>query len=1289
MSATGTEGQPVEARRKQLKLISVAFKEASLDSPSFRAAVNFFHTRIEIFEDKLQKTANFFDLKYMSTLADFRRTSESMVSQLFPSPILLSNGIVENQSQTPSLIADFSKDYKTFTEKVLKLLVNEDDSYSAVLSDLMSNGIEPYKAARQNFEYYQNKYLNMQMQYQSMKVSNTVIEPSMAMEDAFQLFEVRQGYLQASLDLIEAIAILKMRLDKYLVESMGLVRSFNIFTFKESGSAVDLCPSVNDLLEEYSSWLDGALECSKELEQDMKFAKKQVMDYALQTLKPSADPAAYDVRNFTSSSLLSVKNMSAPSIPPEKSGWLFMKTFVGKPKREIWVQRWCFLRNGVFGMFLLSPSKTYVEETDKFGVQLVSMRPSLEEDRRFCFELKLFSSRITTTTTNTTTTGGNGGATGQYISVVLQAESLKELKSWFNAIELTKKYVASLDKNSLEYDTSFKRFSPRFFEFASSTTTSVDQSLVTFDSHSKSLLNELNCTFSEYENISFGREKLYEYSMDKTPLTTKMTQLAILANSFQRGSHIPTAIQANIWGSANWADRTLTRDWMLTPSTDRKDSTSADRPDYAVKYPAFYTRESRLTDLQFRNIFFAINGFNANGKHDLVLFKFNAFCCPSVERKFPSVCYVTRDCIYCYINAAGFICLIAFKFTDLVSIESRSDDPKKVTLYDAEGSRIKLIVLFADPIATVAKLQVLLEYKTEKVSSGLEDLVNRLNKIDREYMESSRLKNIAGEQELATQLKEVNHPNATPRGGQVGKLGGPLGKSTDFPSFWEMGDAAEKLLNRKNQLLRDSTVLYHHEYNIASKGLLHILFGDESHVFPRCLFLSFSTSQYGTNSYWKQTFDADGNKILERTIQFHPYSPPSNSGNPAVKANKNDKPHFVIKQRMLKILENRYYEVEQEPFYTKIPFCRPLRIKVRYLITELYDPEEHTAIVLQISKGTSRFTVLYEFDHIDPATGEVVTNLSYLERKQREWVTSASRAEFLLFRKFITYYLERIGKHGKVIKAIKLCGLLGVTGDSEQSVDGPVEDANDKVSGDMANETHIPKPFHLEETSLIRPPLTIAVRWVFRTSARRTMNVLLRIVRFFYQMFFHFFGWFSNINKLLLVLLSLSIMMNIFLNGKTSVSYWTVRRAEKTFMNYANSLEMGGATSDSCPTEPNEKAIYVADLDLLEKELVKENKNSPFFKFLQGSDFAFDEQYRETRHGLAIRRNQLLVELKLLQSMERDLVHGDYREFLLEELNLCSATQANYRDVYSNSTQLQNYCLDCSAELEKLDSLLL
>ena len=107
-------------------------------------------------------------------------------------------------------------------------------------------------------------------------------------------------------------------------------------------------------------------------------------------------------------------------------------------------------------MFLLSPSKTYVEETDKFGVQLVSMRPNLEEDRRFCFELKLFSSRVTTTGSS----GGNGGggATGQYISVVLQAESLKELKSWFNAIELTKKYVASLDKNSLEYDTSFRNF---------------------------------------------------------------------------------------------------------------------------------------------------------------------------------------------------------------------------------------------------------------------------------------------------------------------------------------------------------------------------------------------------------------------------------------------------------------------------------------------------------------------------------------------------------------------------------------------------------------------------------------------------------------------------------------------------------------------------------------------------------------------------------------------------------------------------------------------------------------
>ncbi len=143
------------------------------------------------------------------------------------------------------------------------------------------------------------------------------------------------------------------------------------------------------------------------------------------------------------------------------------------------------------------------------------------------------------------------------IELVFQASSLKELKSWINAFETTRKVVSQLDKNSLNYEIAYKRFSPKYIEFASSTTTKIDQQITTFDDTTESLFQKYKCAFSEYEVLSVGSEKIFNFQTIITPISTKMTNLAFLADNSVYGSYCTNAVVANIWGTTYWSDYSL------------------------------------------------------------------------------------------------------------------------------------------------------------------------------------------------------------------------------------------------------------------------------------------------------------------------------------------------------------------------------------------------------------------------------------------------------------------------------------------------------------------------------------------------------------------------------------------------------------------------------------------------------------------------------------------------------------------------------------------------------------
>lgn len=208
-------------------------------------------------------------------------------------------------------------------------------------------------------------------------------------------------------------------LDKLLVKVLSE-------QWREMKSSRDLSSSA---FTKYGPEMDRVRGWSREMEngervfkRELQLARKQIEDNAEYAFRPSRelDDYATSTVPYLGSQAHSTGNLLSPAKPvterPEMQGWLFQRTVTGKPARTIWVRRWYFVKNGIFGWLANNPRSGAVEESEKIGVLLCSIRPAYQEERRFCFEVK---------TKDTT--------------IILQAERQKELMEWIGAFDVAKR----------------------------------------------------------------------------------------------------------------------------------------------------------------------------------------------------------------------------------------------------------------------------------------------------------------------------------------------------------------------------------------------------------------------------------------------------------------------------------------------------------------------------------------------------------------------------------------------------------------------------------------------------------------------------------------------------------------------------------------------------------------------------------------------------------------------------------------------------------------------------------
>ncbi|KAK6335318.1 SNF1-interacting protein [Orbilia javanica] len=423
-----------------LSLIPVNLKESALDSPTFRANVIHFCEQVDVVEKWIEGYIRSM-LKVIQEIGGLEEALAATFSQSIPSQI--SESILDHDYSLLAieLLAEAGREFWSiaiaYSKRIQPQMIEP-------LSEFLRNDIRQFKECKRVFEASQQRYDVLLQRYAGQSKGK---EASALREDAFQLHESRKTYIRASFDFCVKAPELRAGLDRIITRVMTDLWREQVRHRKGFVLGVDRYESTMDRIR---CWSDSMETSAKIFKQELALARKDMEEQARHVTKPSRELDDYSsstVPFLTTRGKESAAPPSKDSEVIEKQGWLFIRSATGKQgARSVWVRRWCFVKDGIFGSLVLQGPGTKgsgVEETEKIGLLLCNVKPAFQEDRRFCFEIK---------------TKDN--------SILLQAETQQELSTWLNVFEAAKR-AAVLTSSGTTAAISAFAISPPSAEFAS------------------------------------------------------------------------------------------------------------------------------------------------------------------------------------------------------------------------------------------------------------------------------------------------------------------------------------------------------------------------------------------------------------------------------------------------------------------------------------------------------------------------------------------------------------------------------------------------------------------------------------------------------------------------------------------------------------------------------------------------------------------------------------------------------------------------------------------------------
>ncbi|KAH0534208.1 hypothetical protein FGG08_007205, partial [Glutinoglossum americanum] len=390
----------------------VGLKEAALDSPTFRATTLHFAEQIEMvekwLEGYLKSTGKL--VHEVSALEDLVNT---FLTRAVP-PANLSEAVLDHD-YTLLAMKRHGEGCREFWSHTISAMKKMEAMVIEPIRTFLSGELRYFKESRRYLEQNQKTYDSVVTRFAAQSRTK---EPSSLREDAFQLHEARKAYLKASMEFCVVAPQVRFTLDKLLVKifsdqwrDLKNSRETQNTTFDKWGGE----------MERIRSWSREMEAGERTFKRELQTAKKSIEEATEVAARPSRELEDYAASTIPylgsrGPSTVSLHSPAGRAGRAEKQGWLFVRTLTGKPTRTLWVRRWFFVSNGIFGWLAQGVRSGGVEESERIGVLLCNVKPAIQEERRFCFEVKTKDS-----------------------TVLLQAETQAELLEWLDAFDLAKR----------------------------------------------------------------------------------------------------------------------------------------------------------------------------------------------------------------------------------------------------------------------------------------------------------------------------------------------------------------------------------------------------------------------------------------------------------------------------------------------------------------------------------------------------------------------------------------------------------------------------------------------------------------------------------------------------------------------------------------------------------------------------------------------------------------------------------------------------------------------------------
>ncbi|KAJ5691009.1 hypothetical protein N7488_011744 [Penicillium malachiteum] len=1373
---------PLAQVGKLVSVVPVGLKEAALDSPTFRATTLHFCDQIEFIEKWLDGYA-----KAATKLSSELLTMESVVGSFLSystHPLVVSEAVVDHDYTLLAMrrCGESSKDMwsglVTTTKKMESLIAEP-------IRLFIHEDLRNFRETRRNLEQTQKQYDYLQARYASQSKSK---DTSALREEAFQLHEARKLYLRASMDFSVQAPQIRNALDRLLVRvSFDQWREFRGF-HKNNGVTFNKWTHEMDRIKGWMHEMEGSDRSSK---RELLTTRKQIEEAAEIVARPSRELEDYSISTvpYLGSRPLSTLNMGKEA-KPEKQGWLSLRTLSGKPTRTVWVRRWAFLKHGIFGCLVQGARTGGVVESERIGVLLCSVRPAFQEERRFCFQVK---------------TKNN--------SIILQAETQKELMEWIGAFEAAKRKALenpsstdlSVSGKMTVQDPAFAISQPPAPEFTADPTDSFtphpndesssgdrsatlpipDRDALSFrasteigsrrltgndsegstrahiiqklDLHRKSnnappaspsipgpaggiaSLISASHNILPYNGANFvsikdgdaprGRSlslldepgaSLAPATLANPPAPTSMSKAAVVVSS-ERGiglglvdstGGMPSGMMANLWGSSNWGFiNKLEREQPRQANGDQHhssdDKSSSDvndssksgliaQPDSSDagqaarsvpsgprhrqtvsldgeaatkiqqaaqsavkkqienKYPALYPQQLKIQDAQFRLLFPDVK------QEEALVLVFRATWSPNDQQEFPGRAYITTRNVYFYSHHFGLVLTTSVSLENIKEVTAATGRDcdflylHTVPPFGSDTPGRIAIKTFLEPLKLLQKrLKFLIQASIAVQQLSLEESLKELIKMDngsaKRDTSADSWEEISSDARQDSQLAAVGNNFRTPIYIDKDLDLDRSQSGRDIPKF-RLPTQPVEYVPQGDLVLTTEKVL-----DVSPKALFHILFGDKSAVWQLLL------HERQARDIKQGPWTSNESRHLRRDLHY-------NIAATDVFGKTHD--NAISDYQIVDVLNDHLCYVITDK---RTPWHLPLRRHFR-LVSKV--------VITFVAKSKSKLAIYSKVEWLKTSygLGTVIDKRAGDDLKE----------DALDLIDLVSDQVRRLGAHSRTKKAITIFGHVGrqsnvshFTGVGANLKVEPRRPRVQRTLPQLVTETTLS---FLESTvSLFMMWFIGGARWAWKT---------------------------VSAHKVILVLLITSALMNGFYSSRDTWDWWHERYAR-------NFMARLGVQPDMVMT----KAIYIRDIDeaVANSTLWPQTGNaSNCFGAFHEHTLRYAElplslstsgprdaggksatkRFMQTRERLGTYRNNLLVSLRILNSIEKEVIQTEWERWLGEELRRCrqveillggsndfSEADAQAQRIFAENTDnvkqwYDRYCMSCRQEHE-------